>query len=94
MFTTTGNTNIGLDVLQEATTLGVAIWQQIVMYDANSDPNNPDLYIDKVLPANQAVYGAAVLSSRCTPAWPHSPLTSPTSPPMPVPGDPDPPEVD
>jgi hypothetical protein len=93
VFTTTGNTNLDLTMLQKATRLCVAIWQQIVMYDANTDPNNPDLYIDQALPANQAVYGAAV-PLPMHPAWPHSPLTSPTSPPVPVPGDPDPPEVD
>lgn len=93
VFTTTGNTNLDLTMLQKATQLCVAIWQQIVMYDANTDPNNPDLYLDQALPANQAVYGAAV-PLPMHPAWPHSPLTSPTSPPMPVPGDPDPPEVD
>jgi hypothetical protein len=93
VFTTTGNTNIGLDVLQKASSLGVAIWQQIVMYDANTNPNNPDLYIDQVLPANQDVYNGAV-PLPMHPVWPHSPLTSPTSPPIPVPNDPDPPEVD
>jgi hypothetical protein len=93
VFTTTGNTNLGLDVLQRATTLGVAIWQQIVMYDANTDPNNPDLYIDQALPANQAVYGAAV-PLPMHPAWPHSPLVPAKSPPEPVADDPDPPEVD
>jgi hypothetical protein len=93
VFTTTGNTNIGLDVLQVATSVGVAVWQQIVMYDANTNPNNPDLSIDQALPANQDVYNGAV-PLPMHPVWPHSPLTSPTSPPMPVPGDPDPPEVD
>jgi hypothetical protein len=92
VFTTTGNTNIGLDVLQVATSVGVAIWQQLVMEDTNTNPNNPDLYIDQALPANQAVYGAAV-PLPMHPVWPHSPLVPLTSPPMPVPNDPDPPEV-
>jgi hypothetical protein len=93
VFTTTGNTNLDIMMLQQATQLGVAVWQQIVMEDTNSDPNNPDLYIDQVLPANQDVYNGAVPLPMHQP-WRHSPLTSPTSPPMPVPGDPDPPEVD
>jgi hypothetical protein len=93
VFTTTGNTNLGLDMLKEATMLGVAIWQQIVMEDTNTNPNNPDLYIDQVLPANQDVYNGTVPLPMHL-VWKHSPLTSPTSPPMPVPGDPDPPEVD
>jgi hypothetical protein len=80
-------------MLQTATQKCVAIWRQIVMYDANTDPNNPDLYIDQALPANQDVYGAAV-PVPMLPVWAHSPLTSPTSPPMPVADDPDPPEVD
>jgi hypothetical protein len=93
VFTTTGNTNLDLTMLQKASSLNVAVWQQIVMEDTNSEPNNPDLYIDQVLPANQDVYNGAVPLPMHQP-WAHSPLTSPKSPPMPVPGDPDPPEVD
>jgi hypothetical protein len=93
VLTTTGNTNLDLTMLQRATQLCVAIWQQIVLYDANTDMNNPDLYIDQALPANQAVYGAAVPLPMHLP-WPHSPLVPPQWPPMPVAGDPDPPEVD
>jgi hypothetical protein len=98
VFTTTGNTSLDLNMLQRATSLNVAVWQQIVMYDANSDANNPDLYIDQLLPANQDVYGTGPGAAVPIPMHfpipsPHSPLTSPQTPVMPVPGDPDPPEV-
>jgi hypothetical protein len=94
VFVTTGNTIVGPDVLLTATQLGVAIWQGFVWEDGTTpnDPN-PDLYLGPITCLNPTVYGGAV-------PWPmgpygvHSKLTSPPNPPQPVPGDPDPPEVD
>jgi hypothetical protein len=96
VFTTTANTGVGADVLAYATQRGVAIWQEIVEYDAASaNPQNPDLYIELALPLNLNVYGTASVAPM-PPLWPHSPLTSPTTPAskLIVPGDPDPVEVD
>jgi hypothetical protein len=94
LFTITGNTVLSQSLLSTATSFRVAIWVQVVFEDATipNDPN-PDLYIGPLTPMNQSVYGAAMpLPSQTSLA--HSKLTSPTTPPMAVPGDPDPPEVD
>ncbi len=83
-----------------ATGLGVGVWQQIVSYDANSDPNNPDLYLqEKPTPINPEVYTQALVFPPLKDVlypWPHGPLTSPKTPAtdLIVPGDPDPAEVD
>jgi hypothetical protein len=100
VFTTTSNTTISPSVGAEATALGVGVWQQRVMYDANTNPDNPDLYID--LPPeeiNPDVYLPTVIDTSLTgrlSTWPHSPLTSPKTPAtnLVVQGDPDPAEVD
>ena len=94
VFTTTGNTPIGTDVLAKATQQVVALWQQVVFEDATipNDPN-PDLYIGPLVPVNPDVYGTAI-PQPSLPSGAHSKLTSPTVQLMPVPGDPDPPEVD
>jgi hypothetical protein len=64
----------------------------LLIWRAAHDPN-PDLYIGQLVAMNPNVYGTAVpLPS--PPSGAHSKLTSPTTPPMAVPGDPDPPEVD
>jgi hypothetical protein len=94
LFTITGNTVLNQDVLTTATQSQVAIWVQVVFEDATipNDPN-PDLYIGQLVAMNPNVYGTRVpLPS--PPSGAHSKLTSPTTPPMAVPGDPDPPEVD
>jgi hypothetical protein len=94
IFTTTGNTTISPSVVQRATQVGVAIWQQIVCYDANTPQNNPDLYIELAQAMNENdVYPTALALPNLITGLP-STLTSPRTPPMPVPGDPDPPEVD
>ncbi len=94
VFTITGNTVLSLDVLTTATQANVAIWVQVVFEDATimNDPN-PDLYIGPMVAANPNVYpsGTPVPSPA---SGAHSKLTAPTTPPMVVPGDPDPPEVD
>jgi hypothetical protein len=94
VFTTTGNTYLSQSLFTAATNAGVAIWQQVVFEDAaiENDPN-PDLYIGPLDPMNPAVYGAAVPIPTAA-SGAHSKLTSPTTPSMAVPGDPDPPEVD
>jgi hypothetical protein len=94
VFTITGNTSFSPSVYMTATASGVAIWLQTVFVDATipNDPN-PDLYIGAMYPMNPDVYitGVPVPSP---PSGAHSKLTSPPTPPVPVPGDPDPPEVD
>jgi hypothetical protein len=92
VFTTTGNTVIAGSVLDKASQFGVAIWQDVVFEDG-SPPDNPTLYLGTTMPLNQDVYGNAQ-PVVVTATWPASKLTSPTTPIMPVPGDPDPPEVD
>jgi hypothetical protein len=94
VFTITGNTLLSDNVLTEATLSDVAIWVQVVFEDATTpDDPDPDLYIGQLEPANPEVYGSGVpIPSPASGA--HSKLLSPTTPPMQVPGDPDPPEVD
>jgi hypothetical protein len=106
VFTTTSNTTISAaNVNPQASAWGVGVWQQIVSYDANSDPNNPDLYIQTtdMIVVNPEVYLPSVVDTTSslvrflnalTP-WRHGPLTSPTTPltDLDVPGDPDSPAV-
>ena len=93
-FTITGNTSVSQGVLAEATQDGVAIWAEVV-FEAAITPNDPDpdLYIGQLVPMNPDVYGTAV-PVPSQPSGAHSKLMSPTTPPVAVPGDPDPPEVD
>ena len=57
MFTTTSNTTISQPVVTTATGSGVAVWQQIVEYDANSaTPSNPTLRIASPACLNPSVY--------------------------------------
>jgi hypothetical protein len=86
---------LGLLNVAQATQWGVAVWQETVAYDA-TDPNdpNPDLCIMEVGPMNQNVYppGGLPLPFQINGAC--SKLSSPTTTPVVVPGNPDPPEVD
>jgi hypothetical protein len=93
VFTTTGNTGISPGVLVDATNLGVAVWQQMV-YEVPADPNdpNPDLCIGDNLPMNPKIYGTAIpVVYREAPVC--SKLLAPPVQLTPIPGDPDPPEV-
>lgn len=94
LFTITWNTKFGPSMLAEASQLGVAIWAQAV-FEAAATPNDPDpdLYIGPLVPMNPDVYGTAV-PIPSGPSGAGSKLLSPKTAPMPVPGDPDPPEVD
>jgi hypothetical protein len=96
VFTTTGNTAIPGTTLAKATTLGVAIWQQIVYeVPAMPDDPNPDLCIGPNTPLNASVYSttAIVPPYRVAPAC--SKLRdAPPSWATPIADDPDPPEVD
>jgi hypothetical protein len=71
----------------------VAVWQQLVYVDA-SNPNdpNPDLYLWDTVCLNPMIYGVPVQQVQHTGA--HSKLTAPTVQLTPIPGDPDPPEVE
>jgi hypothetical protein len=93
-FTTTWNTKLNQTVFTKATTLGVAIWHQVVFEDATvmNDPN-PELYIGQLSPQNPEVYGTATVTP-VTASGAHSKLTAPQTQLTPVPGDPDPPEVE
>jgi hypothetical protein len=89
VFTTTANTAIGPSMVTYANGRGVAIWQQKVYYDANSSKQNPDLYIQTAQCVNPTIYPTPIVWAR---TYPHSPLTSPTTPltDLIVPNDPDP----
>jgi hypothetical protein len=105
IFTTTSNTTVSTDgttsvpgVVAQATTWGVAVWQEIVYYDANSaTPNNPNLHLGKAVCLNSTVY--TTLSSYVLyPGlpWQDHPLTWTTvqeQNSVDVPGDPDSPAV-
>ena len=99
VFTTTSNTTMSPMVAPKATALGVGIWQQTVLYDTNSNPSNPDLYIkeppEQINPDVYPVVIQPTFKALLSP-WRHGPLTSPTTPAtdLIVPGDPDPAEVD
>jgi hypothetical protein len=94
VFTTTGNTAISPAVALHATVSRVAIWQQMV-YEVPimpADPN-PDLCIGERISLNPTVYGKAIpVAFRTTTTC--SKLNAPTTQLTPIPGDPDPPEVD
>ncbi len=94
VFTITGSTTIGADVVATATQRGVAIWVQAVFEDVTipNDPN-PDLYIGPRGALNESVYNGAIVGV-VDGTGVGSKLTSPKTPPMPVQNDPDPPEVD
>jgi hypothetical protein len=94
VFTTTSNTTIDPTVLTQATQWGVAVWQELVFYDA-TDPNdqNPDLWLGPLGPLNQDVYPPGGVPVPSVLKWTPSKLNSPTTPPIVVPNDPDPPEV-
>jgi len=89
-FTTTSNTTVSTKgtstspgVVAQATTWGVAVWQQIVEYDANSStPNNPNLRLGPTTCLNDSVYQnvPAVDLTWVDPlaGWPVNPLTWPT----------------
>jgi hypothetical protein len=93
VFTTTGNTTLGSDVPSTGTQYTVAIWQQLVYEDATipNDPN-PDLYLWDTVCLNPMVYGVTTVQS-VKRSGAHSKLTAPTVQLTPIPGDPDPPEV-
>jgi hypothetical protein len=90
VFTTTGNTTLGPDVPSTGTQTGVGIWQQLVYEDQN-DPN-PELYLWDTDCLNPMVYGVPM--SKLPRSGAHSKLTAPMVQLTPIPGDPDPPEVD
>jgi hypothetical protein len=94
VFTTTGNTTLGPDIAAKGTQYGVAIWQQFVLEDATiqNDPN-PDLYLDETVCLNPMIYGLPMVQP-VPRSGAHSKLTAPTVQLTPIPGDPDPPEVD
>jgi hypothetical protein len=81
MFTTTSNTTIAPSTVKEANQLGVAVWQQMVEYDANSaTPNNPNLRIAKPECLNDSVYTTSPSTVKFTwidplKSWPENPLT-------------------
>jgi hypothetical protein len=102
MFTTTSNTLISQAVVDKATAWGVAVWQQIVEYNANSaNPNNPNLRIADPQCKNPTLYSPSSPGVSLTwidPGlpWPINPLTWPTDQEqddVDVPGDPDSPAV-
>ncbi len=80
----------------QATQWSVAVWQEVVFYDAtNPNDPNPDLYLGPVGCLNQNVYpaGGAVVETYINKV--PSKLNSPPPPPLEqLPGDPDPTEVD
>lgn len=91
-FITTGDTVIGADVLADATSRGVAIWQATVFEIDNIGSSNPTLEVGPYLPLNPQVYapGVPVPSFQ---TLTNGTLTSPLLFPLPVPNDPDPTEV-
>jgi hypothetical protein len=73
--------------------LGVAVWQQQVLYDANGG-TNPNLSLGPAvcLTPTLCTPSAPIPVTTAPGPWPVSPLTFPTTPPsaLIVPGDPDP----
>jgi hypothetical protein len=97
-FTTTGNTTVSPGVVTMATGWNVAVWQQQVLYDANSaNPNNPNLELGDQVCLNPDLYAGWVASWPAPGPFPSNPLTWPTDQEQAsvvVGGDPDPAEVD
>jgi hypothetical protein len=93
VFTVTGNTPIDPSTLALANQRSVAIWLQVVFEDTNTPPDNPDLAIGIRAPMNPEVYGNA-WPQPIDHNYPISKLLSPTTPPVVIPNDPDPPEVE
>jgi hypothetical protein len=97
-FTTTGNTTVSPDVVAKGTDWGVAVWQQQVLYDANSaNPNNPNLSLGDEVCLNPGLYAGWAASWIAPGPFPSTPLTWPTDQEQAsvvVGGDPDPAEVD
>ncbi len=91
-FITTGDTVIGPDVIAEATKRGVAVWQAVVTEDPSASTTNPTLSIGPFIPLNPLVYAPGVAVPIVKPQLPGT-ITSPTLPPVVVPHDPDPTEV-
>jgi hypothetical protein len=102
IFTTTSNTIVSQGLIAEALMLKVAVWQQVVEYDANSaTPNNPALHLGTATNLTPSLYPTlpTVDFYWLDPgvAWPNNPLTWPTDAEqdsVDVPGDPDSPAVD
>jgi hypothetical protein len=97
-FTTTGNTTVSPGVVTTATGWKVAVWQQQVLYDANSaNPNNPNLELGDQVCLNPSLYAGWVASWLAPGPFSSNPLTWPTDQEQAVvaaSGDPDPAEVD
>jgi hypothetical protein len=97
-FTTTGNTTVSPGVMTQAIAWGVGVWQQRVLYDANSaNPNNPNLALGDNVCLNPNLYVGWVATWIAPGPFPSNPLTWPTDQEQAsvvVPGDPDPAEVD
>jgi hypothetical protein len=97
-FTTTGNTTVAQDVVALGNSSMVAVWQQQVLYDANSaNPNNPDLSLGDEVCLTPGLYSGWLAQWIAPGPFPSNPLTWPTQQEelsVVVPGDPDPAEVD
>ena len=97
-FTTTGNTTVSPGVVTKGTAWSVAVWQQQVLYDANSaNPNNPNLSLGDEVCLNPGLYTGWAASWIAPGPFPSNPLTWPTDQEQAsvvVGGDPDPAEVD
>jgi hypothetical protein len=90
VFVTTSNTQIGLDVLREATERGVSVWQQTAYTVRDTVQLNPPVNLNSDVYARYGVYGAVPLSLQ--PVFGGvGPLHQPES--SGVPDDPDPPQV-
>jgi hypothetical protein len=96
-FTTTGNTTIAASLVADATTRSVAVWQQKVLFDANSTtPNDPALSLGDEECLNPGLYAGWNFSWIAPGPFPSHPLTWATpqdQASVVVPGDPDPAEV-
>ena len=97
-FTTTGNTTVSPSVVAKAIEWKVGVWQQQVLYDANSaNPNNPNLSLGDQVCLNPNLYAGWVASWLAPGPFPTNPLTWPTDQEQAsvvVTGDPDPAAVD
>jgi hypothetical protein len=97
-FTTTSNTAVSAGVVTRGTTWTVAVWQQKVLYDANSaTPNDPALSLGDESCLNPELYADWNFSWIAPGPFPSHPLTWATlqdQASVVVPGDPDPAEVE
>ncbi len=95
-FITTWNTEIDPNVIREATLRGVLLFQQYVVEDRFSAPNNPLLTLTEPIQLNAPPISGATGITSIAPPWyaaPPSTLTSPIGPPPIVVDNPDPAEL-